>query len=161
MSTTKKFEQVPGFKKYEYNGTILRNEKTKNIISLKKKNNKYQMVSDGGQNLDRSPEQLKELLNEKFKKEQQEKIIKPKIDLKISDKPKVEKTNGEKKKTTMFMVNLLHHQGHQKQDILKQLNITNKVYLDCVWHYDNLGKKKAPYKEKIELYLKKQAKAGA
>lgn len=145
---TNDFKIIPGFGKYEFNGVICRNIKTKSIMSLKKSNQKFQLINDEGKNIDKSPAQLKELvavsIPEKVKAPKKEKAIKqPKV--------KVAKVAGEKKQSIMFLVNLMFHQGEPKEKILEKLGISNKKYLDCQWHYANKG-----YKSKIVKFLKEQ-----
>ncbi|MBL4809049.1 MAG: hypothetical protein JKY43_03200 [Phycisphaerales bacterium] len=125
----KNFQTIPGFSKYEFNGEICRSIKTKKPKAKKAKNGKYQLVSDEGKNIDRSPEELIDLMPKK-------------------EKPMFSKLG--KSKSVMFMVNLLHHQGKTKDEICSELNISSKKYTDCKWHYD-----KKNYKAKIEKYLAK------
>lgn len=69
------FNLVPGFTKYEFNGNILRNSKTKNIISFKTGRTKYQIVDDKGNSKNLSKDEIKALMpaksvkHEKVKKE--------------------------------------------------------------------------------------------
>lgn len=53
---------VPGLTKYEFNGKILRNATTKRIMSPKVKNGKYQLISDDNKNVDRSKQDIIELM---------------------------------------------------------------------------------------------------
>ncbi len=138
MDTKKPFLPIPGFSKYEFNGTICRNASTKSIMGLKKKNGKYQLISDDKKNIDKSPDQLKELVFPKAKPEKTKKV----------KAPRALDENGEKKKSVMFMVNLRFHEGKSKEDTIAELGITNKQYVDSQWHYANRG-----YKEKIEKFL--------
>lgn len=71
MATKKPFLPVPGFSKYEFNGTICRNATSKVLMGLKKKNGKYQLISDDKKNIDKSPQQLKELVFPVIKEPQQ------------------------------------------------------------------------------------------
>lgn len=81
------YKIVPGFSKYEFNGVILRNAKTKNIISLKAKNGCYQIISDEGKNCDRKKEQIIALLPVEEKKTIKEKVVKQPKEKKVkSDK---------------------------------------------------------------------------
>lgn len=53
------YKIVPKFSNYEFNGKILRNAKTKNIISYNQAKNRYQLKSDEGKQCDVSLDKLK------------------------------------------------------------------------------------------------------
>ena len=84
------FRVLPGFKKYEFNGTILRNFATKNIISFKTGRTKYQLFDDKGKSHNLSKDDIKQMLsvsltNDKPKKEKVEKPAKQKKEIKTID----------------------------------------------------------------------------
>lgn len=77
------FKIVPGFTKYEFNGNILRNVATKNIIKFKSGRNKYQIFNDVGVSHNLSNEDLRLSLktvgdNPKEPKLKKEKVVKVK-----------------------------------------------------------------------------------
>lgn len=127
------FTIIPGFSKYEWDGTVCRNAKTKKPKAKKAKNGKYQLVSDEGRNLDRTPEELDALMPKKAPS---------------NDKCEFDIAELKETKSTMFMVNLMHHFGYTKDEIMETLDITSKKVTDCRWHYDNRG-----YQEKIEKFI--------
>ncbi len=109
------FKAIPGFTKYEFDATTLRNIKTKKALGLKIKNGKYQLLSDAGKNIDLLPEKIMELCF-----------------------AQIELPEG---KSMLFNVNFLHHYKVEREEIVKRLGITEKQYLDSYWHYANRGYK--------------------
>lgn len=85
QSKSANFRIVPGLTKYEFNGNILRNYKTKKILSFKTGRNKYQLMDDNGENRNLSNDDLRNLIPEEkiqdkpIKKEKIEKQKKVKI----------------------------------------------------------------------------------
>lgn len=55
------FRMIPGFSKYEFNGNIVRNAKTKNIISFKTGRTKYQLTNDSDESKNLSKDEIKAL----------------------------------------------------------------------------------------------------
>ncbi len=80
-------------------------------------------------------------------------VVKKKGTEYVEKKKKVVVAGAPKEKSVMFMVNLLHHQGMEKEKIIQKLGITSKKYSDCQWHYKN-----SDYKSKIVKYLKEGGK---
>lgn len=75
------YKLLPGMSKYEFNGIILRNSKTKNILSFKTGRTKYQLFDDNGKSHNLNKEEIKALFpveKEKPVKEKKEKTEKAK-----------------------------------------------------------------------------------
>lgn len=148
------FRLIPGFSKYEFNGVICRNAKTKSIMSLKLKNNKYQLISDEGKNVDKSKEQLVELVGVKeqpkkpvVKKEAMKKKTSEKkpfipIDIKNAKKEYVDVVNMDSSKKEKIV--RLHLSGATNKEIQALLG-TNQGW---IWNEIN-NYKKDPNKFKI------------
>lgn len=78
QSKVDNFKIVPGFTKFEFNGNILRNCKTKNIIKFKTGRTKYQIFDDNEVSHNLSNDDIRKLMPSESKKE--EKVIKePKL----------------------------------------------------------------------------------
>lgn len=166
------FKQLPSpYSKYEVSesGSILRAIKTKSIVNVEKGTSSYRVYSDTEKDkrIYLSKEKLSELCKAKIEagtKELKAVISEPKkkVLLKSSEKTlktkklKVSESNKSQTESSIplpvgsvtYRINLLHHQGKTKQEIISELGITNKTYLDRVWLYKNKN-----YKEKIEKYL--------
>lgn len=149
------------YSKYEMSTTgIVRNVKTKAIRSKEKNGTSIRLINEvTKKETTVKVEDLKigspEPVSKPSLKDKKTSLGQP--SLTTQPKIKKEKVAGEKtertprSQSTMFQVNLLHHQGKTNEEIIAALGITQKKYLDCRWHYDNKG-----YKEKIEKHLATQ-----
>jgi len=61
QSIKETFRIIPGFSTYEFNGNIVRNVKTKNIISMKTGRTKYQLTNDADESKNLSKDEIKAL----------------------------------------------------------------------------------------------------
>lgn len=104
QAKTNPFRIVPNFSKYEFNGIILRNEKTKAVIKFKTGRTKYQIADDKGKSHNLSNEKIKALMpsskespvkKDKSPKEKKVKEAKPKKEKKVPANLDQEKTKVE------------------------------------------------------------------
>lgn len=79
------YKLIPNFSKFEFNGNILRNAKTKNIISPKTGRTKYQIFDDGGKSHNLNKEEIRALFPVQAKTEK----VKSVKEKKLSSEPKV------------------------------------------------------------------------
>lgn len=161
-----KFNQLTEpFSKYEISESksIVRSVKTKSIVSFDKGANTIRLMNDNGERKIITKENLKtlsimtetkEVPKLKIKKDKPKLVSGSKILTGVvPDAPikKEKQKNGETRKqedSITFKINLMIHQGVEKEKIISDLGITNKQFLDKKWLYTNKG-----YKEKIEKYL--------
>jgi len=135
QGTVSCFKLIPDFSNYEFNGVIVRNSKTKSIISMI--DDEYHLKSDIGAECEFTKNQIIKLF--------------PAVEEKIipAEFKTVDVLMGEEK-SKLFRVNLLHHQGISREEIISKLGISNREYTNSQWFYLNKG-----YKEKVEKYLSK------
>lgn len=140
------FKILPGFSKFEFNGVILRNVKTKNIISMKTGRTKYQIHDDAGKSHNLSKDEIKALFPAEPVKA---KTVKPKKETVKKEKPAP--ANNEEaveyaKKLTRDQIKkmdfkqhkkiyLLHLKGDSNKEIHDLLNAPIPTIARDIWRY--------------------------
>lgn len=126
------FTALPGFKKYEFDGKIVRNVKTKAIISLQKNTGKYQLEDNSGKRVTLSADQVKKLVPIEVKVSKAAVKSAVKKGIKAGAK---EVTKAPKKVSLMEQSYRMHLDGKEKPAISKALGIPQASVNWNIWAY--------------------------
>lgn len=133
------FQQIPGYSKAETNGKIVRNSKSKMILSLKKGTKKFQIYNDKGKRCYLSLESINGLV---LAKPQPVKEAFPVTGAKKvknkAKKAKPEPADGKVKKNEQCYS--LHLQGKTTEQIMKATGCPRNAVTRNIWLYTS-GKK--------------------
>jgi len=123
QSIKETFRIIPGFSKYEFNGNIVRNAKTKNIISMKTGMTKYQLTNNSEESKNLSKDEIKALFPAEKVMSEESGSINKKVVQKIVNERKKKEVKPEVKET--FCADALN-----KDEILKMdCKMNKKIYL--------------------------------
>lgn len=107
------YRVVPGFKKYEFNGNILRNTETKIVIKFKTGRTKYQLKDDGGKSHNLSNDDIRKMMPS----------AKPEKEVKQAKAPKEPKVKKEKPAKVEF-------ESNKELDQQKVADLSKKEIID-------------------------------
>lgn len=143
------FNLIPGFSKYEFNGNIVRNVKTKNIISMKTGRTKYQLTNDKEESKNLNKDEIKALyplvteecgpikekvikkiIKERKKKEQKETAEVISFDKSITDEEIMNMPSKMNKK-----IYFLHLKGHSNKEIQEITKSPMPTIARDIWRY--------------------------
>ena len=149
------FTLIPGFSKYEFNGNIVRNVKTKNIISMKTGRTKCQLTNDNEESKNLSKDEIKALypmieesgpikvkvmkkiIKERKKKEEKKTVEVISFDKSITDEEIMNMPSKMNKK-----IYFLHLKGHSNKQIQEITKSPMPTIARDIWRYKS-GKTKA------------------
>lgn len=149
------FNLIPGFSKYEFNGNIVRNAKTKNIISMKTGRTKYQLTNDKEERKNLSKDEIKALypimeesgpikekvikkiIKERKKKEEKKIAEVISFDKSITDEEIMKMPSKMNKK-----IYFLHLKGHSNKEIQEITKSPMPTIARDIWRYKS-GRTKA------------------
>lgn len=137
------YRLLPGFSKYEFNGIILRNAKTKNILSFKTGRTKYQLFDDNEKSHNLNKEEIKALFPvEKTEqpKDKKVKVEKPKKDVRVIIKHEAPKESVEEILKMECKNNKKHFLLHLKKFDVTEINKLTKAPIPSIkrdiWRYE-------------------------